>query len=189
MPELIIQGYLGLTLNFYTWQCTEYFLNKTTSHTQNLIETEKHYPLSIEEEHKHGAVKWATQGDWRNSRLKKQTPRISASLFLNSYKRLFSQKMVLNNLIKDITLFYIKLDAKLSSICKGAESHPLKWPLYSVTFKITSFLCRTGESKRYMSSGSTHMVVSKEFIQMIRPQTVKCTGVGMSGGRIVPAQN
>lgn len=68
-------------------------------------------------------------------------------------------------------------------------SHPLKWLLYSVTFKIISFQCTKGESKRCMSSGSTCRVVSKEFIQTIRPQTVKCTGVGMSGGRTVPARN
>jgi len=89
--------------------------------------------------------------------------------------------MGLNNLIKDITWFYIKLHAKLSSVHRGAESHPLKWLLYSVTFKIIFFQCTKGKSKRCMSSGSTCMVVSKEFIQMIRPQTVKCTGMAMSG--------
>lgn len=97
--------------------------------------------------------------------------------------------MGLNNLIKDITLFYIKLPAQLSFVCRGAESHPLKWLLYSVTFKRISFKCTKAESKRYMSSGSTCMVLSEEFIQMIRPQTVKCTGAGMSGGRTVLARN
>lgn len=32
-------------------------------------------------------------------------------------------------MIKAITFFYIKWHAKLSSVCRGAESHPLKWLL------------------------------------------------------------
>lgn len=39
------------------------------------------------------------------------------------------------------------------------------------------------ESKRWMSCGSTWMAVSKELTQIITPQTVRCSGVGMAGGR------
>lgn len=45
------------------------------------------------------------------------------------------------------------------------------------------------ESKRWMSCGSTWMAVSKELTQITTPQTVRCSGVGMAGGRTVPAQN
>lgn len=59
-----------------------------------------------------------------------------------------------------------------------------------MTFNVISILpARQRREQSYLSSASTCMVVSEEFIQTIRAKTIKCTGVGMWGGRTVPAQH
>lgn len=56
-----------------------------------------------------------------------------------------------------------------------------------VTFNVISLLpARQRREQSCLSSASTCMVVSEEFIQTIRAQTIKCTGVGMWGGENGP---